>query len=101
MGWNRSFKWSAKIYYGYMIYTELLLHLASNVLAFAELADRFQVDFAEKLCEQHLLNCSEMPLFDRFCGCRSSHLNNTKVRLFNSEFQTNPGAYIAWPECAS
>ena len=73
----------AKIYSDWIILI-LLLHLASNVLAFAELSDRFQVDFAAKLCEQHLLNCLELPLLDRFCECRSFHLNNIKVRFFNS-----------------
>ncbi|KAL3111124.1 hypothetical protein niasHT_012332 [Heterodera trifolii] len=54
-----------------------------NVLPLLILADYFQVDWVKMRCANHLINCVEIPLIDRFLLAIRYHLDSFKDFFFN------------------
>uniref|UniRef100_A0A914GTB0 BTB domain-containing protein n=1 Tax=Globodera rostochiensis TaxID=31243 RepID=A0A914GTB0_GLORO len=50
----------------------------TNVLVLLKLADHFQIDWLKERCEAHLINCVEIPLFERFLLIEPYRLNDLK-----------------------
>ncbi|KAL3084246.1 hypothetical protein niasHS_009734 [Heterodera schachtii] len=54
-----------------------------NVLPLLILADYFQVEWVKTRCANHLINCVEIPLIDRFLLAIRYHLDSFKDFFFN------------------
>ncbi|KAL3078616.1 hypothetical protein niasHT_035101 [Heterodera trifolii] len=62
--------------------TTPILPNSQNVLMLLKLADFFQVDFLLERCEEHLFNCVEIPLIDRFLLIEKYQLTRLKDFFF-------------------
>ena len=67
---------------------------ASNVVALAELADRFNVPSLLEVCEKHLINCVEIRFIERLIFAHQhAGLNGLKVYFFMTQITIYARAY--------